>query len=92
MWLNKLGIKDSRGHFSWTHTLAIPIILAVTIKLLASGIDVTLPAGYHILLASMPATDYVEIVKYWLGLFLARETTNKILDHLEGNTNGSSNP
>jgi len=86
---NYFKLKDSRGKFSWTHTLAIPIVIAVTIKLLISGTDITLPAGYHVLLASMSATDYVDIVKYWLGLFVARETTTKVLDYLE-NKNGSS--
>ena len=85
---NFLKIKDSRGKFSWTHALAIPIVVAVTIKLLASGVDLVLPTGYHVILASMSASDYVDIVKYWIGLFLARETTEKVLGYL-GKQNGS---
>ena len=87
MW--KFKLNDSRGKFSWTHTLAIPIVIAVTIKLLVSGINISLPGGYNVILASMTASDYVDIIKYWLGLFLARETTAKVLDHLEGNINGN---
>ena len=82
--------KDSRGKESWTHALAIPIVVLVTVKLLASGIDLVLPEGYHITLASMSASDYVDIVRYWLGLFLARETTEKILGYLGEKRDGSN--
>ncbi len=82
-------LKDSRGHKSWTHILAIPIVVCVTIKLLASGTDINLPGGYHLTLASMTASDYVDIVKYWLGLFLARETTEKVLGYLGSKPDGT---
>jgi hypothetical protein len=81
-------IKDSRGKNSWTHLLAIPIVLLITLKLLLGGIDVTI-IGYHIVTASMPGLDYVEMVKYWIGLFAVRETTEKVIDFL-GAKNGSS--
>ena len=87
-------IHDSRGKASWSHTLAIPIVIGITIKLLASGTDVSLPGGLHFTLASMNGTDYVEMVKYWIGLYLARETTEKVLGYLgdkNGVTNASSN-
>lgn len=82
-------MRDSRGKISWTHTLAIPIVIAITVKMLAGGIDLSIPGGYHVITASMLALDYVEMVKYWIGLFFARETTEKIIGYLE-TKNGSS--
>jgi len=81
-------IHDSRGKTSWTHTLAIPIVILITLKLLLGGIDFTI-VGYHIITASMPGSDYVEMVKYWIGLFAIRETTEKVIGYL-GEKNGSS--
>jgi hypothetical protein len=70
--------------------LAIPIVIAITIKMLCGGIDLTIPGGYHITTASVLAVDYVEMIKYWIGLFFARETTEKVIDYL-AEKNGSSN-
>jgi len=58
--------------------------------MLCGGIDLTIPGGYHITTASVLAVDYVEMIKYWIGLFFARETTEKVIDCL-GAKNGSSN-
>jgi hypothetical protein len=82
-------MRDSRGKTSWTHTLAIPIVILITIKMLAGGIDLTIPGGYRVTTASVLAIDYVEMVKYWIGLFFARETTEKVIDYLV-EKNGSS--
>ena len=82
-------IRDSRGKASWSHTIAIPIVIGITIKLLASGTDISLPGGIHVILASLSGSDYVEMVKYWIGLYIARETTEKVISHLE-NGNASS--
>lgn len=86
---NWLKIKDSRGNFSWTHSLVIPIVILITLKLIFSGIDIVMSNGYHITLASMTSSDYVDTIKYWLGLFFSRETTAKVVDYLEKkNDNG----
>lgn len=72
-------MRDSRGKYSFTHTLAIPIVIAVTLKMLISGTSLSYQ-GMSLTLSNVTALDYVEIVKYWIGLYAVRETTEKVVD------------
>lgn len=63
-------IKDSGGEKSWTLTLAIPIIFALTLSYLVSGVEVTW-AGHGVKIAKTPGSDYAMTVGVWLT-FLAQ--------------------
>ncbi len=71
---------DSRGKSSWTVTLAVPAVIAITTWFLFGGLDLTVELAarkIHILTATKSAAEYAAAVGVWLGFFAQREWTEK---------------
>lgn len=67
---------DSRGHRSWTHTLAIPASILITLWFLSGGIDLQV-GPVHIITATKSAAEYALAVGVWLAFLGQREWTEK---------------
>lgn len=74
--MNRWLLEDSRGDPSWTLTLVTPAFVAATVKFLAGGIILG-PLGT---VPPMTGTEYAAAIVAILGVWVAREYTDKPLD------------
>jgi len=71
-------LRDTRGQPSWTLTLAIPVVLVLTVRMLLGGAEVTLIGWGAVKLSPWAGQDYALAVGVWLGLWAHREYTEKM--------------
>lgn len=71
-----LLIRDSSGKPSWSYTLAVPSLLAITAWFVTGGFDVTV-AGVHVLTATKAGSEYALAITPWLAYLGHRRTTPK---------------
>ena len=60
-------INDSSGRKSWHLTLAIPALIVGTVWFIIGGMDVTVPGGFHFIVATKTGSDYALYVTPWLS-------------------------
>jgi hypothetical protein len=72
-------IRDSRGAPSWSHTLAVPASVLITLWFLAGGLDVTV-GTVHVITATKAGAEYALALAPWLAYLAQRETVQKRLD------------
>ena len=72
----RLLIRDSRGHPSWTHTMAIPAIVGITAWFILGGVDLTV-GTVRVAFVVKTAAEYALAVGVWLTFFAQREYISK---------------
>lgn len=67
-------LQDSRGHHSWSLTLAVPSLIAMTLRLVLGGVPIP---GLGVTLPPWTAADYSLVAGVWLIFVGQREHEEK---------------
>lgn len=76
----RLLLKDARGHPSWTASLIVPAFLGCLAKFMVAGLSFPIVGA----VPSMSGTEFAATAVALLGVWVAREVTDKPLDAKNG--------
>ena len=72
-------IKDSKGIPSWSHTLAVPALILMTIRFLLGGFNLVI-ASHAFLVPVWAASEYVMAAGLWMTFLTTNSVVSKKYD------------